>query len=421
MSTSDLTPLYGWNEKAGRYYNLTGKPTFVSFADVRNALESNISVSQANMRALTEQLIAVPPTISLDQWQVDMMREIKQANISASAAARGGWAQMTQSDWGAVGQQVRTQYDYLRNFANEIASGKQRLNGSALVRADLYGQAARGNFEEMRRRMAKLEGMTDEMRVLGEADHCDDCLSAAGHWAPIGTLPRIGDSQCVTNCRCTFKYRRPNGNSGWVYDNGTGSAGNIQVKAQVKEVVYRDFSKLTVKEIRKYGEEISIDWRMSLKQEQRKAVKEYTNNGFNMINRSLRGNLYEDDFPADIEKAKQFIPNIDSALETSKLPDDIVVYRGVNKDVFDGYDPNDLIDSVYIDKGFVSTSLYNKTTFSKKDYQFEINIPAGSKGAYLGSLSVYDHQNELEVLFPRGSRFQVDAIIGNIVKMTLLP
>lgn len=125
MPTNYLTPLYGWNEKAGRYYNLT-TGNFVPFMDVRNALESNISVSQANMRALTEQLISVPPTISLDQWQVDMMREIKQANISASAAARGGWAQMTQSDWGAVGQQVRTQYDYLRNFANEIASGKQR-------------------------------------------------------------------------------------------------------------------------------------------------------------------------------------------------------------------------------------------------------------------------------------------------------
>ena len=208
MATNYLTLLYGWNEKAGRYYSLTGKPLFVSFADVRNALESNITASQLEMRSLTQQLI--DGTISRGDWYVGMERQIRLANISASAAARGGWAQMTQSDWGAVGQQVRTQYDYLRNFANEIASGKQRLNGSALVRADLYGQAARGNFEEMRRRMAKLEGMTDEMRVLGEADHCDDCRSAAGHWAPIGTLPRIGDSQCVTNCRCTFKYRRPN-------------------------------------------------------------------------------------------------------------------------------------------------------------------------------------------------------------------
>ncbi len=240
MATNYLTPLYGWNEKAGRYYNLkTG--SFVPFMDVRNALESNISASQLEMRSLTQQLI--DGTISRGDWYVGMERQIRLANVSASAAARGGWAQMTQSDWGAVGQQVRTQYDYLRNFANEIASGKQRLNGSALVRADLYGQAARGNFEEMRRRMAKLEGMTDEMRVLGEADHCDDCLSAAGHWAPIGTLPRIGDSQCVTNCRCTFRYRRPNA------DNINQMVANFQPEPQALGADVSQYAKLRAQRI----------------------------------------------------------------------------------------------------------------------------------------------------------------------------
>lgn len=204
-SSSELTPDYGWNPDAGRYFNLkTGK--FVSFIDVRNALELNISVSQANMHTLTEKLIA--RTISLDQWQLGMMQEIKLAHVSAAAAARGGWAQMTPADWGAVGQQIRVQYDYLRNFAAEIASGKQLLNGSALVRADLYGQAARGTFEEMRRRMAELDDMEEEIRILGEADHCADCLSSAGHWEPLGTLPRIGDSQCITHCHCRFRFRK---------------------------------------------------------------------------------------------------------------------------------------------------------------------------------------------------------------------
>lgn len=215
--TSDLTPLYGWNEQASRYYNIeTGR--FVSSSEVRDALEFNITASQAEMHALTEQLMS--ETISLEQWQIGMMQEIKIAHTSAAASARGGWAQMTQSDWGAVGQQIRDQYDYLRNFANEIASGKQLLNGSALVRADLYGQAARGTFEEMRRRLQKLNGMTEEMRKLGKADHCEDCLKAAGRWAPIGTLPKIGESQCIVNCHCMFHYRRPSGFGGWIYDTG---------------------------------------------------------------------------------------------------------------------------------------------------------------------------------------------------------
>ena len=205
-TVSDLTPLYGWNEQASRYVNLsTGQ--FVSFVDVRNALEFNISAAQAEMRALTEQLVA--RSISLEQWQISMMQEIKLAHTSAAAAARGGWAQMTQSDWGAVGQQIRVQYDYLRNFADEIANGKQLLNGNALVRSDLYGQAARGTFEEMRRKMEReLNGMTDEIRDLGIADHCDDCIEAAGHWEAVGVLPRIGDSRCVTNCHCRFRFRK---------------------------------------------------------------------------------------------------------------------------------------------------------------------------------------------------------------------
>ncbi len=205
-TTSDLTPLYGWNETSSRYYNLaTGQ--FVSFIEVRNALEFNITASQIQMHSLTEQLIA--RTISLEQWQIGMAQEIKIAHTSAAAAARGGWAQMTQADWGAVGQQLRVQYEFLRNFANEISNGTQLLNGSALVRADLYGQAARGTFEEMRRRMEEIiNGMEEEIRDLGEADHCVDCLAAAGHWAPIGTLPKIGESVCIVNCHCRFRFRK---------------------------------------------------------------------------------------------------------------------------------------------------------------------------------------------------------------------
>lgn len=218
-TTSELTPLYGWNEEVARYYNLT-TGRFVSPIAVRDALEFNIVAAQDQMRFLTQQLNA--HAITTEQWQLEMMQEIKIAHTSAAASARGGWAQMTPGDWGAVGREIRTQYDYLRNFANEITSGKQLLNGTALVRADLYGQAARGTFEEMRRRMMRLlYGMTEEIRRLGHADHCEDCIKFSGHWAAIGTLPRIGESVCITNCHCRFDYRRPNGKGGWIYDTAT--------------------------------------------------------------------------------------------------------------------------------------------------------------------------------------------------------
>lgn len=209
VSVNELTPQYGWNANANRYVDLiTGQ--FVSFVDVRNALEFNITASQSIMKALTQQLI--DGTLSIADWQLDMMEQIKILHTSSAAAARGGWAQMTQSDWGFVGQKIRAQYEYLQNFALEIQNGKQLLNGSALVRAELYGQAGRGTYEDMRRRAeALLNGMTEEMRVLGEADHCEDCLNYAGTWAPINTLPRIGDSICIVNCHCKFRFRRKDG------------------------------------------------------------------------------------------------------------------------------------------------------------------------------------------------------------------
>jgi hypothetical protein len=215
---------FGWNEAAGRYVSLSSRK-FVSFLDVRNSLENVMAASGARMNRLTDQLIG--EQISLAEWQLGMMEEIKISHTAAAASARGGWAQMSQADLGATGRLVRAQYDFLRNFANEIASGKQRLDGTARVRTDLYAQAVRGTFEESRRRYERLyDGMEEEARVLGEADHCssdDDptgeregCLElAALGWQPIGVLPKIGESVCITHCHCKFIYRK-RGPDGWI-------------------------------------------------------------------------------------------------------------------------------------------------------------------------------------------------------------
>lgn len=224
IQTSVLTSSFGWNETAGRYIDLsTGR--FVPFPTVRDALEIEMDASGARMNSLTDQLIA--EQISLPEWQISMMEEIKISHTAAAASARGGWAQMSQADWGNTGRLIRDQYDFLRNFANEIASGKQRLDGTARVRTDMYAQAARGTFEETRRRYERLmNGMEEEARILGEADHCssdddpdgerDGCLElAALGFQPIGTLPKIGNSVCLTRCHCKFIFRK-RGPDGWI-------------------------------------------------------------------------------------------------------------------------------------------------------------------------------------------------------------
>lgn len=195
---------YAWN--GTRYYDLeTGQ--FVSNATIREGLESLMDVSALRMNGLTQQLI--DGGISLADWQTGMMQQIKIAHTASAALSQGGWAQMTQSQWGATGQMIRAQYDYLRNFASEIVSGKQPLDGRALVRSDMYADAANGTYAEMDRRSQILDGMDEERRILEDTtDACDGCIEQAGlDWQPIGTLDPIGAEECATRCRCEFEYR----------------------------------------------------------------------------------------------------------------------------------------------------------------------------------------------------------------------
>jgi hypothetical protein len=198
---------YGWNEAAHRYYDLESG-VFVSRATIAEGLQSVMDASALRMNDLTQKLI--DGGVSLADWQTGMMTQIKNTNVASAALANGGWGQMTQSDWGATGQLIRDQYDFLRNYAKEIADGTQALDGRALVRSDLYADAANGTFWEMDKRSMLADGYEEGRRVLEPgADHCDDCEGYASEgWMPIDDIPEIGNSQCLTRCRCEIEYRR---------------------------------------------------------------------------------------------------------------------------------------------------------------------------------------------------------------------
>jgi hypothetical protein len=214
-------PTYRWNETAGRYIdNATGR--FISFQTVRDlGCEQVIERAESRMVDLSNQFKS--GEISLSEWRAQMAREIKTVNLENAIAASGGRAQMTQADWGAAGARIKAQYRYLDNFAQQIASGQQPLDGTLLSRARLYARAGRATYEEFRRRQRNQEGWQEEQRVLGIAEHChtsgelEGCVELAGKWSPIGDLPPIGESPCFTNCHCHFTYRRRNRRGFWEY------------------------------------------------------------------------------------------------------------------------------------------------------------------------------------------------------------
>jgi hypothetical protein len=195
---------YRWNEVAARYISANGR--FVARTAVRLALDEAIVNGAERMVALSRQVQA--GTMSLADWQLQMMAEIKATHLASGAAASGGWAQLSQADYGRIGQRIRVQYQYLRNFADEIASGKQRLDGTLIRRTELYNRAGRETYHLVERTEMGQRGYDQERSVLRPGDNCRGCIEEDRKgWQPLGSLVPIGQRDCRTNCRCFVEYR----------------------------------------------------------------------------------------------------------------------------------------------------------------------------------------------------------------------
>ena len=89
----------------------------------------------------------------------------------------------------------------------DLRAGRVPTREAAAQRAGLYARAAWGVAEGVHREGARAGGFALERRVMGLANHCEDCppLAARG-WVPIGSLPGIGETACRWNCYCHFEY-----------------------------------------------------------------------------------------------------------------------------------------------------------------------------------------------------------------------
>ena len=99
-------------------------------------------------------------------WRNEMMQEIKMSHLANAAAAKGGWDQMSQADYGRAGQAIRAQYDYLNKFAQQVADGEQKLDGTLTRRAQMYAEAGRDTYEATVKAERKKRGLMQVRSVL---------------------------------------------------------------------------------------------------------------------------------------------------------------------------------------------------------------------------------------------------------------
>ena len=193
---------YRWN-KAAQRYTVNGR--FVSGAEVRQAVAQVMERGRAQIRILGRQLAA--GQISVAHFQREMMEKLKTLHIVSAAAARGGLGQLSATEYGRIGARLRDNYRRLDRFAGAVADGRMSPR-QIIARADMYAGNARQAFENEKRISVTEAGYEQERRILGAAEHCPDCIRAAAlGWQTIGTLPPIGATRCISNCRCRFIYR----------------------------------------------------------------------------------------------------------------------------------------------------------------------------------------------------------------------
>lgn len=198
-------PDFRYGRDVARYRDTAGR--FVSERTVRSWVDAVADGASDRMAALTERLVA--GNVRLADWQRQMMTEVKLVNLANVMAARGGRDRMAKADFGYSGRVIRTQYDYLKAWAQSIQDGAAPLDRRTVARARLYGQHGRVAFEQMKAREDRRVGLDQERNRLGSAEHCTECpaLSARG-WVPAGTLPPIGQRACRANDRCSIERRK---------------------------------------------------------------------------------------------------------------------------------------------------------------------------------------------------------------------
>jgi hypothetical protein len=201
---------YRWNPTLKRYIAPNGR--IVGTGQVRSALDEALRNADVRTRALAEQLRS--GSISLAGWEREMRIMVKDVQLYGAAAAAGGWAQLTPSALGRVGSLVREQYDRLYQFTLDVATGRQRLDGTLTNRATLYSQQGRRTFYKQMDAEMSDAGFDEERNVLGASEHCDECVEQTSRgWVEMGSLVPIGERTCLSRCNCAIEYRRSASNT----------------------------------------------------------------------------------------------------------------------------------------------------------------------------------------------------------------
>jgi hypothetical protein len=151
-----------------------------------------------------------------------------------------------------------------------------------------------------------------------------------------------------------------------------------------------------------------------LTEQQRDSIRKYTGASYDTINPGLRGDPPETD--AAQRRYRQIVSDLDSAIAKSRLPEPVIVYRGVGQryakhvgaDIHEPDQMGSLVGRDFTEPGYMSTSVGSTSAFDEQPVQLMLRVPAGHPALNVMSLSGMG-EDERELLVSRNTRYIVHA------------
>jgi hypothetical protein len=199
---------FSWDKKAQRYrYKDSGR--FVGKQAVQSLTQKSVKQSQEAVTVVAWQLIEGKITVA--QWEKETASELKKLHSYQYLLGIGGQKQMTNIDYGVLGGEVKNEFKYLRQFSNDLLSGKVSEK-QFFARLGMYLDASTGTYEKAKLKAHLRAGFRWERRIRTKEESCAPCIGfAAMGWQQIGSLPNPTEQcDCRSNCGCVKVFSRNN-------------------------------------------------------------------------------------------------------------------------------------------------------------------------------------------------------------------
>lgn len=198
----------------GEHYRRTSSGRIVSDRELRNYVRKISKATRDGMKKETQQLIA--GAIIGAVWYSRTRNLLKTLYHTVWLIGIGGFLFDDDLQRNLFYAFCLIQFIRHDNFARQLNTGEQALDGSATSRAGMYGTAGNSVYQNVGLDRAKKRGYIEGRRILGpNENHCEDtgerpgCIDEAlKGWQPIARVLPIGEAACYTNCLCHIEYRR---------------------------------------------------------------------------------------------------------------------------------------------------------------------------------------------------------------------